>query len=108
MKTKLLIAALFLSVGGYAQTTPTTPTAPLTTTQPEMHRNHKAMTPEQRAEFKEEQKAKLAAMTPAERKAFKADMKQKHEARLSRMTPKQREKFEARKQKRKEQPKQNG
>lgn len=96
MKTKLLIAALFLSVGAFAQN----PTAPKM--KPEMHRNHKAMTPEERAEFKAEREAKLAAMTPAERKAHKADMKQKHKARLAKMTPEQREKFESRRNKRNE------
>lgn len=92
MKTKLLIAALFLSVGAFAQTA-TTPAAPKM--KPEMHRNQEARTPEERAEFKAEREAKLAAMTPEQREAAKAKNQGKKQGRMAKMTPEQREKMKA-------------
>jgi periplasmic protein CpxP/Spy len=101
MKPTLIVAALLLSVGAYAQTQPT----PM---KPEMHIKRKQMTPEVRAEFREKQKAKLEAMTPEERKAFFAERKRRHEERLAKMTPEQRQKFEERQRQRKEARKQQG
>ncbi|MCY7358260.1 MAG: hypothetical protein LH609_12545 [Rudanella sp.] len=56
---------------------------------PEMHRNHKAKTAWERAEFKAEREAKMAAMTPAEREAFNANHQGKGQKRIANMTPQQ-------------------
>lgn len=85
MKSKLMLAAtlaLFLSVGAYAQTTPAKP-------------RH---SPEERAARRAEKKARLAQMTPAERKAFKQTHRQQREARLNAMTPEKRARVMARRE----------
>lgn len=86
MKAKMMVAAvlaLFLSAGAYAQS------------QTDVSRPR--LTPEQRAARKAERKAKLAQMTPQERKAFKQAHREQRQARLNAMTPEQRERFMARK-----------
>ncbi|WP_461053141.1 hypothetical protein [Spirosoma arcticum] len=88
MKTKLYAGAvlvLMLSVGAsYAQS------------QPGVHKAKIRPTPEERTARREDVKAKLAAMTPAERKAFKQAHREKQQARLNAMTPEQRTKVEER------------
>lgn len=92
MKTKrsvLAIMALFLSMGAFAQS------------QPEVHKKKTLRTTEERTAHKMEHKAKLANMTPAERKAFKQAHHEKRQARLNAMTPEQRAKAEERRRLRK-------
>lgn len=87
MKTKLCSAAvlaLFLSVGAQAQT--------------DVHKAKMRPTPEERTARKMERKAQLAAMTPAERKAFKQAHQDQRQARLNAMTPEQRAKKVERRQ----------
>lgn len=89
MKTKGLmtaVVALFLSVGAYAQSQTAVPNA------------KPRLTPEQRQARKAEHKAKLAQMTPAERKAFKQTHREQRQARLNTMTPEKRERVMARHQ----------
>lgn len=85
MKAKTIVVAavaLMFSVGAYAQN-PAGGPGP-----------HPRLTPEQRAARKAERKAKLAQMTPAERKAFKQAHREQRQARLNAMTPEQRERHE--------------
>lgn len=92
MKTKLCVAAvlaLFVSVGAQAQS------------QPDAHKAKIRPTPEERTARKMERKAQLAAMTPAERKAFKQAHQDQRQARLNAMTPEQRAKKIERRQTRK-------
>ena len=92
MKKKLCVAAvlaLFLSVGAQAQS------------QPDVHKAKMRPTPEERTARKMERKAQLAAMSPAERKAFKQTHQDQRQARLNAMTPKQRAKKVERQQTRK-------
>jgi hypothetical protein len=87
MKTKLsllAVMALFLSAGTFAQS------------QPDMHIAKIPLTPEKQTERKANRKARLASMTPAERRAFKQTHQAQRQARLNAMTPEQR----ARKQER--------
>jgi protein CpxP len=94
MKTKriiLAVLALFLSMGAFAQS------------QPDVH-IHKAkgqLTPEERTARRAEHKAKMASMTPTERKAFKQAHREQRQARLNAMTPEQRAKAEERRKLRK-------
>ncbi len=84
MKAKMtlaVMAALLISVGAYAQG------------QPEVHKARPKLTTEQREARKAEVKAKLAQMTPAERKAFKQAHREQRQARLNAMTPEQRVKL---------------
>lgn len=93
MKTKasvVAVLALFLSIGAYAQT------------QPEVHKAKIRPTPEERTARKMEHKAKMAAMTPAERKAFKQAHQAQRQARLNAMTPEQRARVEERRRLHKE------
>ena len=83
------VAALFLSVGAYAQS------------QTNVLNARPRPTPEQRQARKAEHKAKLAQMTPAERKAFKQTHHQQRQARLNAMTPEKRERVMARHQQKK-------
>lgn len=55
--------------------------------QAEKHR----LTSQQRAARKAERKAKFAAMSPAERQAFRQAHRERREAKLAAMTPEQRE-----------------
>ena len=92
MKTKcsmLALMALFLSMGAFAQSQPSV-------------QKKSQLTPEERVARKMEHKAKLAGMTPAERKAFKQAHHDKRQARLNAMTPDQRAKAEERRRLRKE------
>ncbi|QJW91575.1 hypothetical protein HNV11_20420 [Spirosoma taeanense] len=73
------LMALFMSAGAYAQS------------QTQVYKVKPRLTSEQRAARKAEMKAKLAQMTPAERKAFKQAHRQQMQARLNAMTPEQRE-----------------
>ncbi|GAB3978708.1 hypothetical protein GCM10028806_42420 [Spirosoma terrae] len=75
------VAALFLSVATYAQS------------QPPVHKEKPKLTPEQREARKADMKAKLAQMTPDERKAFKKAHHERMQARLNAMTPEERAKF---------------
>ncbi|AQG81935.1 hypothetical protein [Spirosoma montaniterrae] len=87
MNTKTIAAvaiALFLSVGAYAQN-PTPSSKP-------------HLTPEQRAARKADRKAKLAQMSPEERKAFKQTHREQRQARLNAMTPEQRDRVMRRKE----------
>lgn len=81
--------ALMLSVGAYAQS------------QTQVHKVKPRRSPEQRAAHKQEMKAKLAQMTPAERKAFKQTHREQRQDRLNAMTPEQRERFMQRREQRK-------
>lgn len=93
MKTKLCIAALlglFLAIGTQAQS------------QPDVHKAKIHSTPEERTARKSERKVKVAAMTPAERKAFKQTHRNQRQARLNAMTPQKRTKVEERRRVRKE------
>ncbi len=76
----MAVVALFLSVGAFAQSQPETPGA------------RPRLTTEQREAKKAEMKAKLAQMTPAERKAFRQAHREQMQARLNAMTPEQRAK----------------
>ena len=81
MKTKLsllAVMALFLSVGAFAQS------------QPHVHKAKIPMIPEEQTDRRADRKAKMAAMTPAERKAFKQTHQAQQQARLNAMTPEQR------------------
>jgi protein CpxP len=87
----LTVLALFLSMGAFAQS------------QPDVH-IHKAkgqLSPEERTARREAHKAKMASMTPAERKAFKQAHHDQRQARLNAMTPEQRAKAEERRKLRK-------
>ena len=87
MKIRFLAAAIvatFVSVSAYAQA----------------EKPH--LSKEDRVARREEMKAKLAAMTPEERKAFKETQREKIKERLSSMTPEQREKAKERMQARRE------
>ncbi|MDB5242809.1 MAG: hypothetical protein JWP57_3434 [Spirosoma sp.] len=93
MKTKLslfAIMALFLSVGAYAQS------------QPHVHKAKIPLTPEDQTDHKVDHKAKLAGMTPTERKAFKQTHQAQRQARLNTMTPEQRARKEERRRLHKE------
>lgn len=94
MRTKLFavaILALLFSVGGaQAQN------------QPDVHKARIRPTPEERMTQKTERKAEVAAMTPAERKAFKKAHRDQRQARLNAMTPEKRLKVEERRRVRKE------
>ncbi|ARK11971.1 hypothetical protein [Fibrivirga algicola] len=101
MKTmKLLVAALLLSAGAYAQTQPT---APATADHQGMHKGHRNMTPEQRAAMKADRKAKFDKMTPAERKAFRETHRAQREAKLNAMPADKRAKIVERQRTRKTQ-----
>ncbi len=87
MKTRFLaavIVATFMSVGAFAQA----------------EKPH--LTKEDRVARREDMKAKLAAMTPEERRAFKETQRDKMRDKLSAMTPEQREKAKERLQVRRE------
>ncbi|ARK10824.1 hypothetical protein A6C57_11090 [Fibrella sp. ES10-3-2-2] len=94
MKTRFLaavIVATLVSVGAFAQT------------------EKPRLSKEERVARREEMKAKLAAMTPEERKAFKETQREKIKEKLASMTPEQREKAKERLQARRErQGKKNG
>lgn len=81
--------ALFLSMGAFAQS------------QPGLQKKNQP-TPEERVARKREHKAKVASMTPDERKAFKQAHHDKRQARLNAMTPDQRAKVQERRRLRKE------
>lgn len=70
--------------------------------QPDVHIAKIRPTPEEQTARKLDRKAKLASMTPAERKAFKQAQREKQQARLNAMTPEQRAKVEQRRRVRKE------
>ena len=92
MKTRFLAAAIvatFMSVGAFAQT------AQHATDKPHL-------TKEERVARREEMKAKLAAMSPDERKAFKETQREKMKEKWAGMTPDQREKAKERMQARRE------
>ncbi|MFD2572591.1 hypothetical protein ACFSUS_18270 [Spirosoma soli] len=92
MKAKMMLAAvmaLFLSVGAFAQN------------QTQVYKVKPKLTPEQRETRRAEMKAKLAQMTPEERKAFRKAHREQLQARLNNMTPEQREKFMERHKQRK-------
>lgn len=99
MKTmKLLIAALLLSAGAYAQSQPaTTATADRVSN----HQGHGAITPEQRAAMKAERKAKFDKMTPDERKAFRETHRAQRQAKLNAMPADKRAKIVERQRTRK-------
>lgn len=80
------ILAVFVSVGAQAQS------------QPDVHKAKMRPTPEERTARKMERKAQLAAMTPAERQAFKQAHQAQRQARLNAMTPEQRAKKVERRQ----------
>lgn len=82
-------AAVLTTLVTYAQTP-----AP----QAEKHR----LTRQQRDARRAEHKAKLAAMSPAERQAFKQAHRERREAKLAAMTPEQRERVLERHRQRKE------
>ena len=87
MKIRFLaavIVATFMSAGAFAQT----------------EKPH--LTKEERMAKRDEMKTKLAAMTPAERKAFKETQRDKMREKLATMTPEQREKAKERLQARRE------
>ena len=94
MKTKLFavtVLALLFSVGdAQAQN------------QPDVHIARIRPTPEDRMIQKTERKATVAAMKPAERKAFKKTHRDQRQARLDAMMPKKRLKVEERRRVRKE------
>lgn len=94
MKTKLFAVAvpvlLFLMGGAQAQN------------QPDVHIAKIRPTPEERVIQKTERKATVAAMKPAERKAFKKTHRDQRQARLNAMTPEQRLKTDQRRRVRKE------
>jgi len=94
MKTRFLaavIVATFISASAFAQT------------------EKPRLSKEERVARREEMKAKLAAMTPEERKAFKETQREKIKEKLASMTPEQREKAKERIQARRErQGKKNG
>ena len=90
------VMALCISVGAYAQT------------QTEVYKVKPRFTPEQREARKAERKAKLAQMTPEERKAFKQAHRERLQARINSMTPEQREQFMERKRQRKSLKQQEG
>ncbi len=79
-----LIVATFISVGAFAQA------------------EKPRLTKEERVARREEMKAKLSAMTPEERKAFKETQRDKMREKLATMTPEQREKAKDRLQTRRE------
>lgn len=86
MKTHFLAATLLatlLSVGAYAQTTPQRTEKP-------------HLTKEERVARREEMKAKLAAMSPEDRKAMKETQREKMKEKMATMTPEQREKAKER------------
>ncbi|GAB3503249.1 hypothetical protein GCM10027341_32060 [Spirosoma knui] len=83
----MVVMTVFISAGAYAQTQP--------------HAVRPKLTPEQREARKAERQAKLAQMTPAERKAFKLSHRDRVQARLNAMTPEQRAQFMERKRQRK-------
>lgn len=92
MKTRFFAAAIlatFMSIGAYAQT------AQQSTDKPRL-------TKEERVARREEMKAKLAAMSPEERKAFKEAQREKLKEKWASMTPEQREKAKERLQARRE------
>ncbi len=99
MKTTHIAACILLVVGttAFAQTPAATSSVP----GPSVHKAKidpapaGAMTIKE--EHKAEKKAKLAAMSPDERKAYKADRKAKKEAKLAAMTPEQRKQHDQRK-----------
>lgn len=95
MKIRFIAAALVatcISAGAFAQT----------------EKPH--LTKEERVARREEVKAKLAAMTPEERKAFKETQREKMKEKMANMTPDQREKVKERLQAQRErhQAKKNG
>lgn len=69
-------------------------------TQP-AHSGHPHLTPDQKAARHAENKAKLAAMSPAEHKAFRHHREQR-EARLAAMSPEKRQRVMERRQMRKQ------
>ncbi|MBO0949587.1 hypothetical protein [Fibrella forsythiae] len=95
MRTRFLAAsiiAVFISAGAFAQT----------------EKPH--LSKEERVARREEMKAKLAAMSPEERKAFKESQREKLKEKMANMTPDQREKVKERLQAQRErhQAKKNG
>jgi protein CpxP len=90
------VAALFLSVGAYAQS------------QPEASTGKHRLTLNERKAKRAEIKAKLAQMTPEERKAFKQAHHDRMQARLNAMTPEQRAKVLERRRQHKAQKDQEG
>ncbi len=70
-------------------------------TQP-AHSGHPRLTPDQKAARHAENKAKLAAMSPAERKAFRQTHREQREARLAAMSPEKRQRVMERRQMRKQ------
>ncbi|MBO0951282.1 DUF3106 domain-containing protein [Fibrella forsythiae] len=104
MKTmKLLVAALLLSAGAYAQSQPTPPATP---DMAGRHRGHGSMTPEQRAAMKAERKARFDKMTPDERKAFRETHRAQRQAKLDALPADKRAKVVERQRTRKIQRKQ--
>ncbi len=85
------LMALFFSIGAaYAQA------------QPDVHIAKPSLTPEVLEARKAEHKAKMATLTPAERKAFRQARQEQRQARLNAMPPKQRTKHEEHRRLRKE------
>lgn len=99
---KLVVAALLLSAGAYAQS----PTSAGSPDHPGLHKGHRAMAHEQRAAKKAERKAKFAQMTPAERKAFREAHRAQRQAKLNALPADKREKIVERHRARKMQRKQ--
>jgi periplasmic protein CpxP/Spy len=90
MKTNRLLtlaAALLLSAGAIAQTTPAAPAPTAPTDQ--MSMGHPKLSREERVARKLEMKAKVAAMSPDERQTFKAERRAKLEQKWATMTPEQ-------------------
>ena len=70
--------------------------------QSDVHKAKIRQTPEDRTARKLDRETQLAAMSPAERKAFKQAHQEQRQARLNAMTPEQRTKAEQRRRIRKE------
>ncbi len=90
MKTNrliVLVAALLISASTFAQTTPVAPSS--TAPADQMAMRHPKLSREERAARKLEKKVKLSAMSPAERKAFKASHRAELEKKWATLTPEQ-------------------
>ncbi len=83
--------ALLATTATFAQTMPSPPTM-----------RHPRHTPEEKAARKADHKAKMAAMSPQERKAFRQTHRQQREARLAEMSPEKRQRVMERRQMRKQ------
>ncbi|MBO0936161.1 hypothetical protein J2I47_06345 [Fibrella sp. HMF5335] len=75
----------------------TATTATFAQTQP-VYSGHQHLTPEQKMARKAEMKAKLAAMSPAEREAFRQAHREHRQAKLAAMSPEKRQRVLARRQ----------